>query len=274
MCVCVCVFDLHIFHTDPLVIGENGPYRHRLDTLLFLWRGKDGGNLTAKTSRLFHYTVCATCNVTSPSHGGQNTPTVYPKVLSEQNHANTCKHIHTHRPKQTKRADSWRLFPFIGPQSCGDVYTHGRIKAFMVQPISPGGLRTWLCGANVCVSAYIVGVWLEAQLKGSSWTLSVWGGRRVCLPGRSFHPLHTHTAQLGRRKRRWQLEVSVEHCVCEWHVSLILLRANLIAFHIIFIFQKQGDNYALERYWHSLEMCSIFSREKQGLIRSDTNKHT
>lgn len=34
------VCDLHIFHTDPLVIGENGPYGHRLDTLLFLWSEK------------------------------------------------------------------------------------------------------------------------------------------------------------------------------------------------------------------------------------------
>lgn len=34
--VCVYVSDLHIFHTDPLVIGQNGPHRHCLNTLLLL----------------------------------------------------------------------------------------------------------------------------------------------------------------------------------------------------------------------------------------------
>lgn len=59
------VFDLHIFHADPLVIGENGPHRHCVDTLLFLWGGeKMEGNLTTEISWLFHYTVCAACIVT------------------------------------------------------------------------------------------------------------------------------------------------------------------------------------------------------------------
>ncbi len=68
------------------------------------------------------------CNsdMMSLSHGAKYSllnPQWYPKVLSEQNHTNTCKHIHTERLKQTKKANSWRLFPFIGPQSCGDVYS-------------------------------------------------------------------------------------------------------------------------------------------------------
>lgn len=62
---CARVFDLHIFHADPLVIGENGPHRHCVDTLLFLWGGeKMEGNLTTEISWLFHYTVCAACIVT------------------------------------------------------------------------------------------------------------------------------------------------------------------------------------------------------------------
>lgn len=47
-CVRVCERDLHIFHTDPLVIGENGPHRHGLDTLLFLREGGGGGGRTKK----------------------------------------------------------------------------------------------------------------------------------------------------------------------------------------------------------------------------------
>lgn len=33
---CVYVSDLHVFDTDPLVIRQDGPHRHRLDTLLLL----------------------------------------------------------------------------------------------------------------------------------------------------------------------------------------------------------------------------------------------
>lgn len=62
VCVHVCVLDLHIFHADPLVIGENGPHRHCLNTLLFLWGGgKDGGKSTTKISCLFP--LCSVCNV-------------------------------------------------------------------------------------------------------------------------------------------------------------------------------------------------------------------
>lgn len=94
--------------------------------------------------------------------------------------------------------------------------------------------------------------------RGSSWTFisSLERAGDECVWPRlasSTHPGCEKTVP------QWQLEVSVEHCACEWHVSLILLRANLIAFHTVFIFLKQWDNYALERYWHSLEMHSAFS---------------
>lgn len=62
VCVHVCVLDLHIFHADPLVIGENGPHGHCLNTLLFLrGGGKDGGKSTTKISCLFP--LCSVCNV-------------------------------------------------------------------------------------------------------------------------------------------------------------------------------------------------------------------
>lgn len=105
-----CAFDLHIFHADPLVIGENGPYRHCLDTLLLLWGGKDGGNSTSKISCLFPlYSMCnvhCDSDVMSSSHGAKYSLLNlqwYPKVLSEQNQTNTCKHIHTHTDSNRQR---------------------------------------------------------------------------------------------------------------------------------------------------------------------------
>lgn len=165
--------------------------------------------------------------------------------------------IHAVRLKQTKMEKPWWLFPFIEPQSCGDVYTLVHSRPLWSRPYP----------LEVCVH---VSVRLQAQLEAVSGpyrqTSASW--RWVCLATTSI----PYTPS-WKTEPQWQLEVSVEHCVCEWHVSLISLWANLIAFHIIFIVQKQSDNYALERYWHCLEMSPVFSHAKQARFRlTCTNK--
>lgn len=97
--VCVCELDLHIFHTDPLVIGENGPYRHGLDTLLFLREAgaekkKRWRKLNHKTLLpLFYNAPCATCTgtggVMSPPRGTkQRSRNSNPMCYLSKNHTN------------------------------------------------------------------------------------------------------------------------------------------------------------------------------------------
>lgn len=120
-------------------------------------RKKDAGNSTAKIFMLFPLysmlqgIVTATwrqrpMRPNTPLHGLQ----CYPKVLSEQNLTNTCKHTctHTHirRLKQTKKANSWWLLSFHWTAILWGCLHSGPIKAFMVQPISPGGFADmWVC---------------------------------------------------------------------------------------------------------------------------------
>lgn len=53
--VCVYGSDLHIFHTDPLVIGQNGPHRHCFNTLLLLreWKRRKKHNHKKKKKTSF-----------------------------------------------------------------------------------------------------------------------------------------------------------------------------------------------------------------------------
>lgn len=182
-----------------------------------------------------------------------------------QTHVN----IYTHRLKQTKKANFGWLFSFIGPQSSGDVYilVVSRSSPYPLEICIPGSLTERVC---LCIHVSLWVKLLAPLIPGRFMDLIsslVWAGDECGWPQLPSTP---HPA--GRREPQWQVEVSAEHCAFEWHVSLILLRANVIAFRIIFIFEKRWDNHALKRYWRSLEMRSIFphknSREWHTQINS------
>jgi len=142
--------------------------------------------------------------------------------------------------------------PFIGPQSCGYVYTQGLYgPAHIPWRFAHMATREIVCVAeSTCVCDWRHE--LRQRHFSGPYQQSRASRRRMRLATASIPCTASR-----KMKPQWQLDVSTELCVCEWHVSLILLKANLIALHIIFIFQKQRDNYVLMRYWHSLEKHSI-----------------
>lgn len=119
--VCVYVSDLHMFHTDPLVIGQNGPHRHCLNTLLLLreWKRREKSNhiKTSFFSQHVHHAL--------------------------EKKKSTMSHI---RLKQTMRAKpSWH-FLHICTQSGGGCLHSGLLEAFKMWPISPrrsAYMRLW-----------------------------------------------------------------------------------------------------------------------------------
>lgn len=129
-----------------------------------------------------------------------------------------------------------------------------------------------------------LGLYDVAHIPWSSTYMRVWEQGHNCrrFPGLDQQPSSSgRSARLAaafklhapdwETERQWQAELSAEHCVSDWRVSLIWLRANLIAFHIIFIFLKLSGDCALGRRWHSLEMSSVSSHGKK---QSDTHKQT
>ena len=114
-------------------------------------------------------------NMMSPSHGAKYSLLNlqwFPRVLSEQNHANTCKQIHTHSGTD-KESKFLTALSFHRTAILWGCLHSGRIKAFMVQTISPGGLCAWLCERTCvfpCTCGCVTGG--PGTAKGSSWTLS------------------------------------------------------------------------------------------------------
>ena len=228
---------------------------------------------------LFHYTVCASCIVTAiwchrPT--GPNTlcstyngnPKSY---LNKTTH--THVNIYTQKLTQATTVDSWRLFlpPHRSPVGMFTLWSYQGLYGPAHIPWRVAYTAVWKNTLCLCAR---VSMWLEAPepLKPVPGPYLPGG---VCGRWTGLGPWLPSSPHSGRKTEpRWQLKVSVERRACEWHVSLILLRANLIAFHIVFIFQKQWDNYALERYWHSLEMRFNLLSLKTSLMQSDAHKQT
>lgn len=140
----------------------------------------------------------------------------------------THENINAHWLKQTNKAHFKWIFPFIGPRSSGDVYTLAVSRILWPDPYP---LEVCILGSlseHVCLFVHVI-LWLKAQaslIPGRFLNLIsslVWAGDECVWPQ---FPSTPHPA--GRKEPLWQ--VSTEHCVFDWHVSLILLRANVIVF--------------------------------------------
>lgn len=132
---CTYLCDLHVFHTDPLVIGENGSYRHCLNTLPFLWGGNDGGNSTTKMSCLLHYTACKTCIVTATwrhSPIGPNTQAQPTKVARSVIWTKPHKYKHTCTENKTDKEGKFLMvLSFRWTTVLWGCLHSGPFKAFM-----------------------------------------------------------------------------------------------------------------------------------------------
>lgn len=229
--VCVYVSDLHIFHTDPLVIGQNGPHRHCLNTLLLLreWkRRKKGSHIkTSSFSQDVQHALNNKYNVRYKTKTDKECKT----LVALSSHLNAVR---------------WGMFTLW---SARGLYDMAHI------PWRPGYMQVWERGHNC---RQFPGLDHQPSARGRTARLAA--------------PSNPNMAG-WETERQWQAEVSVERCICEWRVSLIWLRANLIASHIIFIFLKLSGDCALGRRWHSLEMSSVSSECPQSDMHKQTEAH-
>lgn len=165
--MCACVWLTHFPH------GPSGNLREwPLQTLPRhppFPVGGNGGNLTSEISCLFRYTVCATfivmviwCHCPVGANTPCSTCSGNPKCYLNK----TTMLTYTNWIRQRKQIPGGSSFHWI-TVLWGCLHS-GRIKAFMVQPISPGHLRTWLCEwtwvfMHTCKCVCLcVCVWLEA----------------------------------------------------------------------------------------------------------------
>lgn len=184
---------------------------------------------------------------------------------------NTCKQIHTHS-ETDKESKFLTALSFHRTAILWGCLHSGRIKAFMVQTKSPGGLCTWLCERTcVCLCVH-VGLWLEApaQLKAvpGPYPGLVWAGDECVWP----QPPSTTQPSWKTAVTTWSISGALcLRVACIFNIAEG--QSNCFSYHIHI--SEKWDNYAHERCWHSLEMRSIFAHgnrlDRQWHTQTDTH---